>query len=142
LLILYGPPDRDYLAKWCGIWEVQNSFPWFPASHILINIDFKTKLFAAFQQLEKAGIHTEIKTYDGCYNDRSVRGKDTTSLHAWAAAMDLNAKDNPMTMSSDPKLRHGTWSPLFIQIMIGAGIYFGGNWHSRADPMHWALFNG
>lgn len=142
LLSLYGPPDKAYLNKHCVNWAVQGHFPWFPAKSFLVNVDFMHKLIIAFLAMEKAGIHTEIKTYDGCYNDRSVRGKDTTSLHAWAAALDLNAADNPMTMSPDPKLRHGTWSPLFIQIMIGSGIYFGGNWKSRADPMHWGLFNG
>lgn len=142
LLTLYGPPDHVYIGKYCEIWHPKDQFPWFPCEAMLINRDFKIKLINGYVQLEKAGVHKEVITYDGCYNDRHVRGMDTTSLHAWAAAIDLNAATNPMTTDPDPIKRHGTWSPLFIQIMIGAGIYFGGNWHSRADPMHWSLLNG
>jgi hypothetical protein len=138
----YGPPTHDYLVKYCTVWHIQQEFPWFPVASFLVNKDFQAKLRLAFQALEKAGIHTEIKTYDGCYNDRDVRGSSSASLHSWAAALDMNAADNPMTRDPDPVKRHGKWSPLFIQIMKGAGIYWGGDWVSRADPMHFGLQNG
>lgn len=142
MLARYGEPHDAYLKEYCLVWHVQGDYPWFPARSFLINVDFKRKLEIAFKGLYDAGVHTEIKTYDGCYNDRDVRGSDSTSLHAWACAIDLNAKDNPMTTDPDPVKRHGTWTPLFIQIMKSAGIYFGGDWHSRADPMHFASENG
>lgn len=142
LLSRYGAPNHDYIVKHCTVWQVQQEFPWFPMSSFLVNTDFLVMLRKAFMALHNAGLHTEIKTYDGCYNDRVVRDSSAISLHAWAVAIDFNAKDNPMTTSLDPALRHGKWSPLFLQIIKGAGIFFGGDFHGRADPMHFALLDG
>lgn len=142
LLARYGAPDHVYISKYCSTWQIRHDFPWFPALWFLVNNDFKVMLQKAFTALQTAGVHTEIHTYDGCYNDRDVRGASTTSLHAWAFAIDLNALDNPMTVSSDHAIRYGKWSPLFIQCMKGAGIFFGGDFHLRADPMHWAGLDG
>lgn len=140
LIAKYGEPDHAYIGKFCEVWNVGNEFPWFPVRNFLVNRDFEIMLRIAFQALEKAGLHTEIKTYDGCYNDRSVRGSQTTSLHAWAFALDINAKDNPMTM--DLTHAKGTWSDAFIHTMKAAGIFFGGDFHNRKDPMHWAGLDG
>ena len=143
MIAKYGEPGTDYQLHWCMIWEVQLDFPWFPAKRFMVNKDFKTKLFAAFTNLEKAGRHTEIKTFDGCYNDRMVRGyAGTPSMHDWAAAIDMNAADNPMVSDPAPAQRPGKWSGQFIAIMKAAGIFFGGEFIHRSDPMHWALFNG
>lgn len=35
-----------------------------------------------------------VKVYDGCYNDRNMRGSSAKSLHAWGAAIDLDAEHN------------------------------------------------
>lgn len=136
LIDKYGEPSAAYQSKHCIIWEVQKDFSWFPAKKMLVNKDFKEKLFKAFTNLQKVGIHTEIKTFDGCYNDRSVRGRSSTSLHAWAAAIDLNA--------STEKLAQNTthWSGQFIAIMKAAGLYWGGDWTNRKDSMHFSYLNG
>ncbi len=42
----------------------------------------------------RPGIVDEAKNYGGCYNDRNKRGGTTKSLHAWGAAIDLDADDN------------------------------------------------
>lgn len=138
----YGEPDHDYIGKYCQLWQVRDEFSWFPVGTFLVNVDFQAKLRTAFAALEKAGVHTEIKTYDGCYNDRTVRGSASTSLHAWAAAIDFNAACDGMVTNPTPAQRQGTWTPLFIQVMKGAGIYYGGDFIHRADPMHWALLDG
>lgn len=142
LLTKYGLPDHAYIAAHCVIWNIDEDFPWFPVISFLVNKDFKLMLENAFRTLEAIGLHTEIKTYDGCYNDRSVRGSTTTSLHAWAVAIDLNAKTNGMVPAPTPEQRKGSWSDAFISVMEEAGLFFGGNFHSRADPMHWALLDG
>jgi hypothetical protein len=142
LIAKYGPPNHDYLIKYCLLWEVHKDFSWFPAHSFLVNKDFKDKLAIAFHQLELKGIHTEIKTFDGCYNDRTVRGSASISLHAWAAAIDLNAATNGMISNPKPEQRHGTWSLEFIGIMKNAGIYFGGDFIHRSDSMHFGLYNG
>lgn len=145
LLIKYGPPDHNYITKYCLVWNVQADFPWFPTHSFLVNRDFKVALFSAFKTLEESGLHTEIKTFDGCYNDRSVRGSSSISLHAWSCAIDLNAALNPMIPNAEnltPEQRLGKWSKAFVDTMINAGIFFGGNFHHRADSMHFALLDG
>lgn len=142
LLQKYGEPATAHLQTECVIWNVQSEFPWFPVHSFLVLKDFRDKLRIAFGILDEKGLHKEIHTFDGCYNDRNVRGSSSTSLHAWAAAIDLNAAENPMTTEQNPLKRHGKWSPQFIQVMINAGIFWGGNWVHRADPMHFGLLNG
>lgn len=132
----YGTPNKDYLNKYCVNWAVKKDFPWFPANEIYINKDFKLKLAAAFAQLQKAGIEGEIKTFDGCYNNRSVRGNVATSLHAWGIAIDLNASVEKLGQT------HTNFSGQFIAIMKAAGLFWGGDWKGRKDNMHFALYNG
>lgn len=135
ILKKYGPPGPPYQAKWCGTWDVKSDFPWFPASHIFINKDFKDKLYSAFKELESKGLQNEIKTFDGCYAYRTVRGTShLISLHSWAMAIDLNA--------SAEKLGQETthFTDEFIKTMKKY-VYWGGNF-SRPDPMHFALYNG
>ena len=138
----YGAPSAAYLREHCIIWQVQNDFKWFPVGHFLVNDELKALLFNAFTALEKGGLHTEIKTFDGCYNDRSVRGRGAISLHAWAAAIDLNAETNGMVEHPTDEQRRGGWSEAFIDTMKKAGLFFGGDFIERADPMHWALLDG
>lgn len=142
LIDKYGPPDHNYVQKYCISWPVTQDFPWFPVAHFLVNSDFKKVLFNAFTALEQARLHTEIKTFDGCYNDRSVRGSTSISLHAWAAAIDLNAACDGMVVNPTQEQRLGTWTPQFIDTMKAAGLHFGGDFSKRADPMHWAYLNG
>lgn len=143
LIAKYGPPDHAHIVNSCETWHIKQDFPWFPANSFLINKDFKEALYKAFKALEAAGLHTEIKTYDGCYNDRPVRGSENVaSLHSWAAAIDLNAKDNPMVPNPGLNNRSGKWSAAFIVTMKKARIFFGGDFKKRADPMHWALLDG
>jgi hypothetical protein len=137
LLNLYGDPRKlGWGNKWMVIWNVKEAFPWFPAHRIYLHKDFRTKLQIAFKALESKGLHKEIKSFDGCYNLRMVRGSSSTlSLHAWGVAIDLNAHDNPMG-------GQGTWTGAFIKTMKESGIYCGQSWAGRKDPMHFALLNG
>lgn len=139
----YGVPDSEYLGKYCSLWYIKKEFPWFPATDFLVNHDLRGLLTSAFTSLQSRGLHTEIGTFDGCYNDRDVRGfPGTASIHSWAAAIDLNEKLNPMHINPPQSLRLGKWSPEFVKIMIDAGIYFGGYFKHRSDPMHFALVDG
>lgn len=139
----YGVPSEDYKSKYCEMWEISKDFPWTkdvlvygkPWNKIFINKDFKRKLSVAFTNLEKAGLHKEIKTFDGCYVLRQVRGKNAISLHSWAMAIDFNSETEKLGQE------YTNWSGQFIGIMKAAGIYWGGDWR-RKDPMHFALYNG
>jgi D-alanyl-D-alanine carboxypeptidase len=133
----YGKPKAaNFESKWMVTWKVKESFPWFPNKTIYIHKDFMALLQKAFTALQQAGLHTQIKTFDGCFNIRFVRGSKTVySIHSWGCAIDLNAKDNGLATS-------GKWTPAFINTMEACGVFCGQNWHGRKDPMHFALVNG
>lgn len=134
---MYGDPRiKGWGNKWMVLWKIQNDFPWFPAFKMFIHKDFKQKLMVAFKQLELKGVHNEIKSFDGCYNLRFVRGSQATlSTHSWGVAIDLNAKENPLGSE-------GKWSYEFIKTMLDNEIFCGQNWTGRKDPMHFSLMNG
>ena len=70
--------------------------------------------------------------YGGCYAPRSVRGSDSKlSCHAFAAAIDLDPEHEPMNRA------HQTNMPqLVIDAFKAEGAYWGGDFRSRQDPMH------
>lgn len=146
IILKYGIPGKEYKDKYCEMWDISQEFEWCknirvldteaPFNRVFINKDFKTKLRQAFINLEKAGLHTEIKTFDGCYVDRKARGRNQRSLHSWALAIDFNAKQEKLGQQIT------NWSPRFLAIMKAAGIFWGGDWRGRKDPMHFALYNG
>jgi len=58
------------------------------------------KLQAVFQEIKAKGLSNNIKSFDGCYNNRSKRGGSSKSTHAWGIAVDINAGQHPMGKSS------------------------------------------
>lgn len=135
ILQQYGQPDAIYQNKYCITWFLRQDFPWFPVSKIFINRDFMLKLSEAFTELEKEGLHTEIKTFDGCFVVRNTRGTNIPSLHSWGMAIDLNANDERLGQTTT------RFSDRFIEIMT-AHVYWGGQFVGRKDPMHFSLFGG
>jgi hypothetical protein len=139
----YGLPTDSYKNKYCEMWEIENDFPWVnnilvngkPWKRVYINKEFKVKLFNAFTNLERSGLHIEIKTFDGCYVLRNTRGRKLPSLHSWAMAIDFNAETEKLSQEFT------NWSGRFIAIMKAAGLFWGGDW-KRKDPMHFSHYNG
>jgi hypothetical protein len=133
----YGDPGHEYESKYMTTWDVGAAHPWFEeqtkASKIYCNKEFSVQLDRAFHDLQVVGVHTEIKTFDGCYNIRNTRGTGLISLHSWGMATDLNA--------SLEKLGQITthWSDKFIEVMR-EHVYWGGDYKGRKDPMHFSLF--
>lgn len=71
-----------------------------------------------------------IRTVQGTYNPRLVRGSDSTlSSHAYATAIDLNADTNPVGTDGTPE----QWQ--LADVFWRHGWWWGG-WFSRKDPMH------
>ena len=121
----YGDPRQcGWENKWITTWHIQERFPWFPVKNIEIHKHFKTMLENAFTDLVLYDLYKEIKTFEGCFKLRNVKGSNTVlSLHAWGAAIDLNGKENPHGAV-------GRWSEAFIHIMSANGIFCGQNWMS------------
>ncbi len=142
----YGMPDIAYQQKYCILWDVKKDFPElihaFPHA-VFINKDFKDALFAAFTELQHAGLLNLIHSFDGCFVARNTRGSTVPSLHSWGLAMDLNAAQNGMQFHHvDNPFEHSTFTKPFVDIMLKHGLFWGGNYNSRFDPMHFSLFNG
>lgn len=133
----YGDPrTTGWEPRWMALWPVQQEFAWFPKASLYLHKDFRPLLANAFAALQTAGLHTEIKTCDGAFNIRHVRGSySVLSVHSWGAAIDLNARDNPLGTQ-------GRWSKGFLQVMKEHRVYCGQLWTGRKDPMHFAMVNG
>lgn len=88
-------------------------------------------LTRAFKNLIETGHVSELKTWDGCFNIRNVRGRTSPSLHSWGVAIDVNAAWNGLGKA--PTLTSG-----FIKCFTDAGFDWGGLW-GRPDGMHFQL---
>lgn len=99
--------------------------------HVYINKDAKDAFLKALQNLTDRGFEHELKTFDGCFMIRDVRGMPGhPSCHSYGLAIDLNAKENPLRGES--KLSSG-----FVQCWKDAGWTWGGDF-SRKDPQHFS----
>lgn len=72
------------------------------------------------------------RIFDGSYNYRPVRGGSRPSCHSFGAAIDLDAEQNPMNSRG----YKGTMSPIVINAFKREGWFWGGDFKSRKDPMH------
>ena len=98
---------------------------------IYINKDAKEPLLKAFENLKQHNLLNELKTFDGCFIIRQVRGIiDQISTHSYVLAIDLNAKEN--SLGAEPKL-----SKEFVKCFTDAGWSWGGNF-KRKDGMHFS----
>lgn len=99
---------------------------------IYCNKDLILPLQNAFHNLIRTGKVEELKTWDGCFNIRMMRGiPNVFSLHSWAIAIDVNAFENGLHQI--PKL-----SKDFVKCFKDAGFNWGGDWQ-RLDGMHFEL---
>ena len=95
------------------------------------NKDLVAPLTQAFKNLIATGNVKELKTWDGCFNIRKMRGLTSMSLHSWGIAIDVNAAWNGLNKT--PVLSAG-----FVKCFTDAGFDWGGTW-TRKDGMHFQL---
>jgi hypothetical protein len=125
-----GPPwERQILAR-CTL-PSELVLGWAPQVILQIRVHRKIRyLFEeVFHRIHREGNWKLIKSFDGCYNWRAVRGNPAAaSLHCWGIAIDLNASTNLM----------GTVGDMPQEIIVPfeeAGFVHGRNF-TRLDPMH------
>lgn len=133
--------DRKWTdaSKWCSVLKVPdhisavwiNSATGKPTKSIYCNNDMKPFLLKALSNVFEHGYIHELKTFDGCWSIRCVRGSDKPSTHSYALAIDINAKENQLGMR--PKLSTG-----FVKCFEDEGFDWGGRF-TRLDPMHFSL---
>lgn len=135
LLARYGNPLTQRVAftkKWIKLWQtpddIHAGIPCLP-KYWEINKDIQTPLEKTFRQIILAGVHTEIKKWDGCFVIRNQIGSNSISRHSWAIALDLNAAQNPLYGKI-------SWSETFLNIWRANLWICGADFHSRTDGMH------
>lgn len=98
--------------------------------HKLLVIQFGN----VYRKIVAAGLEKELKSFDGCFNIRNIRGKENMSTHSWGIAVDHNAATNPL--GAEPKMHEG-----IVKCFEGEGFSWGGNW-KRPDGMHFQFAQG
>jgi len=73
---------------------------------------------------------TGVDIFDGVYNDRNVRGANHKSMHAFGAAIDIDAEHNPLGATS------GRMPSAVVEIFKAEGWRWGGDYTGRKDWMH------
>jgi hypothetical protein len=94
------------------------------------NAAFFPALIGAMEQLQQQGLGDLVKSNAGCYNPKSLAATSTAppSFHAYGAAIDINAPENPFgaTPTQDSRL---------VAVMEHWGFNWGGNF-LVPDGMH------
>ncbi len=87
------------------------------------------KMLAEWQA---AGLLPLVHTFNGCWAPRLKRGRKMPSRHAWGTALDFNAREYPLGKPAAPD------APIrqLVPIAEANGFFWGGNFKSRPDPMH------
>jgi hypothetical protein len=94
---------------------------------------------ALFAEWEQAGLLSRIRSFDGSYAPRRIRGSTSISKHAYGVAFDLNAKANPLGAPAAPQGAEGSLVEL-APIAEQHGFFWGGKFKGRPDAMHFEAF--
>lgn len=144
LIAKYGNPMLDtrvFEARSMTLWVpsvwISTHIPAIP-NKIYCNKDLVKPLESTLLELISLGLAKEIKTWDGCYNVRMVRGSKTVmSIHSFGLAVDLNASHNPLGLSKRECKERGLtpFTDAFDMVWYGHGWTLGIDF-KRADGMH------
>lgn len=125
-LVKFTPPFA--LKTWDGGWKPVHSFS--VNEKVFASV---TRIFAAIlahygsqAAIDAAGMNV----FDGCYNDRSVRGSTKRSMHAYGAAMDFNSEKWPL---GDATVK---MPQAVLDIFHAEGWRTGDTYKGRKDPQH------
>jgi hypothetical protein len=145
----YGSPFAPSFKRSLVLWDVPADIEiGVIPKRIYCHKDLVKPLDKAFRALIASGRVKELKTWDGCYNVRPIRGMEKKwqrfqmegypqagakylSTHAWGMAIDVNAFENGL--GRKPKLSAG-----FVKCFKDAGFVWGGDFN-RLDGMHFEL---
>lgn len=98
--------------------------------------DQVVRLFAAW---EAAGLLPLIRSWDGSFASRRIRGRTTVSKHAYGIAFDINASWNRLGEEPAPVGAEGSVREL-VDLAREHGFAWGGNYVGRKDGMHFEAF--
>lgn len=118
------PPELDHVFH--SQWNGKNGF-W---CNKLLVIHFQN----VYKRIVERGLSQELKTYDGCYCIRKVRGREELSTHSWGIAIDHNAGTNPLGSNGDMNAE-------VVACFEEEGFTWGGRW-IRKDCQHFQFAKG
>lgn len=81
----------------------------------------------------------------GCFAPRLKRASTELSVHAFGAAIDLDASRNPLQVNcpiGDPRRSNFELPNAVIEIWKAEGWFWGGDFKTRFDPMHFQWATG
>lgn len=126
----YGKPSTN--NPWLVLWDVPPELEiGVLPNRLYCNKDMVQPLSQAFKNIIDRGLLDQVKTFDGCFNIRKIRGLISMSLHSWAIAIDINATWNQL--GKEP-----TMIPELVACFTDAGFDWGGRF-KRKDGMHFQL---
>lgn len=126
-------------GKWCASVTIPdeialnwiNKASGWPTKRIYCNKDVAAALLVALGNVASRGLTSQLKTFDGCFMVRSVRGlPGSPSTHSYALAIDMNVATNQLGTPGD-------LSDELAQCFIDAGFTWGKTFH-RQDPQHFS----
>lgn len=139
LIAFYGDPHKPGFDKNLVLvsppWQM--TYDGKPIKGVRIHRKCADSLKAVFDDIARQVGHDWSKLPDGAvkfsgsYNFRPVRGSSRLSCHAFGAAIDMDAEENPMNSRGDL----GTMDDIVISAFKRQGWYWGGDF-TRKDPMH------
>lgn len=148
LFAKYGNPmentkafENKHMVLWAVPMWIDTHIPALP-NKMYVNKDVVGVLEDTLKRLISIGAYKEIKTYDGCFNPRYIRGEEKKknpklSIHSWGLAIDFNAAHNPLGLTKDQCKEKGLtpFSKLFDEVWSDAGWTVGSTF-KRSDGMH------
>jgi hypothetical protein len=139
----YGFQDNKiWLGQltWCGLMPVPHPLSMYmlntaagrrPTTHIYCNKDLMDPLTKAFRNVIDRLQVGYLKTFDGCFNIRDVRGEPgKISAHSYGLAIDFNAATNRLGTEGDMPEE-------LAKCFTDEGFAWGKNFN-RKDPMHFS----
>lgn len=148
----FGDPNTIWdEGLYMQVWDVPDyiwqNIPAIPR-RIYLNKEMILPLEIALLDVINKGLQKEIKTWDGCFQVRPIRGRELVvkhlisigqiekamiymSVHSWGFGIDINAFENGL--GKEPKLDLGV-----VKCFEDAGFEWGGKW-KRKDGMHFQL---
>lgn len=147
---LFGDPFTDeFKKKYLYVWDVPTKLEvGVIPKKIYCHASFAPVLEKFFKLLVERQLTDHIKTWDGCYNLRPIRGYEKhfdalykvrnlndamkyLSCHSWGSAIDINAAWNQLGKPS-------TQNPELVKAGKEAGMIWGGDFN-RKDAQHFEL---
>jgi len=95
MIVYYGQPGDESQHVALNVEGLGIAYEGVAKKTIRCHRRIQYPLLRVFEALAKTPEGRQILSrFDGCYNNRPMRGGTSTSIHAWAAAVDFDAGNN------------------------------------------------